>query len=112
MQMDVWHKNPQTLKNTSYYLEAFNNCTNHCRYGRKCKYSHDIDFQKLKKFGVCKFELKAKGNCKNSDKCKWSHQILKALYREKTAESDTSLSYTKYSENALHCMSVTICLKV
>ena len=47
MQRDVHHKNPQTLKNTSYCLEAFNNCTNHCRYGRKCKYSHDIDYQKL-----------------------------------------------------------------
>ena len=60
MQMDEQHKNPQTLKITSYCLEGFNNCTNYCRYGRKCKYSHDIDFQKLRMFGVCKFELKAK----------------------------------------------------
>ena len=46
---------------------------------------HDTDFQKLKKSGVCKFELKVKGNCKNSDKCKWSHQIPKPLYREKNS---------------------------
>ena len=44
MQKDVQHKNPQTSKNTSYCLEAFNSCSNHCRYRRKCKYSHDIDF--------------------------------------------------------------------
>ena len=101
MQRDVQHKNPQTLKNSSYCLEAFDNCTNRCRYGRKCKYSHDIDFQKLKKFGLYKFELKAKGNCKNSDKCKWSHQTPKPLYREKTVARDAS-PYTKYSQNTLH----------
>ena len=77
---------------------AFNNCTNYRRYGRKCKYSHDIDFQKLKKSGLYKFELKAKGNCKNSDKCKWSHQIPKQLYRQKTAASAASPSYTIYSQ--------------
>ena len=102
MQRDVQHKNPITLKNTNYCLEAFNNYTNLCRYGRKCKYSHDIDFQKLRKFGVRKSELKAKVNCKNGDKCKWSHQILKPLYREKTVASDASPSYTKYSQNTPH----------
>ena len=101
MQRDVQHKNPQTLKNSSYCLEAFNNCTNHYRYGRKCKYSHDIDFQKLKKSEVCKFELNAKENCKNSVKCKWSHQTPKPLYRKKTVASD-ALPYTKYSQNTPH----------
>ena len=33
---DEQHKNPQTIKNSSYCLEAFNNCTDYCRYGRKC----------------------------------------------------------------------------
>ena len=102
MQRDVQHKNPQTLKSTNYCLEAYNNFTNHCRYGWKWKNSHDIDLQKLKKFRVCKFELKAKGNCKNSNKCKWSHQISKPLYREKTVASDASPSYTKYSQNTPH----------
>ena len=99
MQREAQHKNPQTLKKPSYCLEAFNNCANYCRYRRICKYSHDINFQKLKKFGVYKFELKAKENCKNSDKCKWSHQIPKPSYREKTtAASAASSSYTKHSQ--------------
>ena len=98
-QKDGQHKKPQTLESTNYCLEAFNNCTNYCRYWRKCKYSHDTDFQKLKKSGVRKFELNAKENCANSDKCKWSHQILKLLYREKTkAVSAASPSYTTYSQ--------------
>ena len=97
IQRDLQHKNLQTLQNTSCCLEAFNNCTYHCRYGRKCKYSNDIDFQKLKKF-----ELKAKENCENSDKCKWSHQIPNPLYREKTVASDASPFYTKYSQNTPH----------
>ena len=49
MQRDVQHKNPQTLKNTRYCLEAFNNCTDHCRYRRKCKYSHDTRFSETQK---------------------------------------------------------------
>ena len=49
MQRDVQHKNPQTLKNTRYCLEAFNNCTDHCRYKRKCKYSHDTRFSETQK---------------------------------------------------------------
>ena len=52
------------------------------------KYSHDIDFQKLKKFGVCKFELKVKINCKNSDKCKWSYRNHYA--KKNSAASDVS----------------------
>ena len=82
-------------------MEAFKNCADYCRYGRK--YSHDIDFQKLKKFGICKFELKAKGRCKNSDKFKLNHQTPKPLYRQKTtAGMDTSPSYTKCSKETPH----------
>ena len=110
MQRDVQHKNPQTLKNASYCLEAFNNCTDHCRYRRKCKYSHDTDFQKLKKSGVCKFELKVKGNCKNSDKCKWSHQIPKPLYREKNS-SKWCITFLYKILPTQNCMSVTKMLK-
>ena len=55
-----------------------------------------------------------KGNRKNSDKCKWSHQIPKPLYKEKTAASDASSSYTKYSQKhrTQNSMSIKICLKV
>ena len=98
MQRDGQNKNPQTLKNASYCLEAFKNCTNYCRYGRKYKYSHDIDFRKhfgnSNRLGC----VNLKGNCKNSGKCKWSQQIPKPLYKEKTAASYASPSYTKYSQ--------------
>ena len=95
MQRDRQHKNSETLKkNTSYCLEIFINCSNYCRYGRKC-------FQKIRKFGVYKLELKAKGSCKNSDTCKWSHQIRKPLYNEMAAASDASPCYTTYSQKTL-----------
>ena len=103
MQRDKQYKNPETLKkkNTGYCLETFIKSSNYCRYGRKCKYWHDIGFQKLNKFGVCKFELKAKWSYKNSDTCKWSHQIRKPLYNEKTAASDASPCYTTFSQRTL-----------
>lgn len=78
-------------------MEAFSTCTNYCSYRKKWEYSHEKDFQKRKTFGVCKFQLKAKGKCKNSDECQWSHQIAKPLYKDKTVTASDALpSYTKY----------------
>lgn len=49
----------------------------HCKFGDRCKYSHDIEGRKsVPSHRTCKEFLK--GNCKYGDKCKYSHEMSRS----------------------------------
>ena len=52
---------------------------NSCKYGKKCKFSHDIDFNKN---DICKFAIINENRCKYGKNCKWSHQIPNILKQD------------------------------
>ena len=45
---------------TEVCINEFLHGRNKCKYGKRCQFSHDIDFRKL---GICKCDLKKQGSC-------------------------------------------------
>ncbi len=70
----------QTKKNEGFCHKTF--LSGECTCDDQCKYSHDFDFEKLRK-GVCRYEFKRKRSCRLKKECPLSHEIPSS-YRNNT----------------------------
>ena len=81
---------------TEVCINEFLHRRNKCKYGKRCRFSRDIDFRKL---GICKFDLKKQGSCRNGKNCKWSHQTPEKLRKNEDFLYKHSINKLNHSKD-------------